>query len=85
MDLGAAGLREQPFPTHGKPLAVIKYRSQQAALDMLRDTLEHPAGLSLLQAPALSGKSILIRSFVESVKRECEVAVVDGQHEESIR
>jgi pSer/pThr/pTyr-binding forkhead associated (FHA) protein/type II secretory pathway predicted ATPase ExeA len=79
MDLGAAGLREQPFPTHGKPLAVVTYQSQQVALDVLRETHEHPRGLSLLQGPTLSGKSILIRSFVESMDDECAVALVDGR------
>ena len=79
MDLGAAGLREQPFPTHGKPLAVITYHSQRAALDMLRETHEHPKGLSLLQGPTLSGKSILIRSYLESIDQDCAVAVVDGK------
>ena len=79
MELGAAGLSEQPFPTHGKPLAIIPYQSQRAALDMLRETLDHPNGLSLLQGPALSGKSILVRSFIESIDRECAVALVDGK------
>ena len=79
MELGAAGLSEQPFPTHGKPLAIIPYQSQRAALDMLRETLDHPTGLSLLQGPALSGKSILIRTFIESLDRECAVALVDGK------
>ena len=79
MDLGAAGLREQPFPTHGKPLAVITYHSQRAALDMLRETHEHAKGLSLLQGPTLSGKSILIRSYLESIDHDCAVAVVDGK------
>jgi type II secretory pathway predicted ATPase ExeA len=79
MDLGAAGLKEQPFPTHGKPLAIFTYQSQRAALDVLRETQEHPTGLSLLQGPALSGKSILIRSFVESVDDDRAVALVDGK------
>ena len=79
MELGAAGLKEQPFPTHGKPLAIVTYQSQRAALDVLRETLEHPTGLSLLQGPALSGKSILIRSFVESLEDDCAVALVDGK------
>ena len=79
MELGAAGLSEQPFPTHGKPLAIIPYQSQRAAHEMLRETLEHPTGLALLQGPALSGKSILIRSFIESLDRQCAVALVDGK------
>ena len=79
MDLGAAGLREQPFPTHGKPLAVVTYQSQRDALEVLRETFEHPTGLSLLQGPALSGKSILIRSFRDSVDDDRAVALVDGK------
>ncbi len=78
MDLAAAGLLEQPFPTHGKPLAIITYQSQRAALDVLKETLEHPTGLSLLQSPALSGKSILIHSFVDSIEQDCAIALVDG-------
>jgi type II secretory pathway predicted ATPase ExeA len=79
MELGAAGLKEQPFPTHGKPLAIVTYESQRAALDVLRETHEHATGLSLLQGPPLSGKSILIRSFVESLDDDCAVALVDGK------
>ena len=78
MDLGAAGLSKQPFPTHGKPLAIVTFQSQRLGLEMLKETHEHPTGLSLLQGPALSGKSILIRSFIDSVDPECAVALVDG-------
>lgn len=79
MDLGAAGLHEQPFPTHGKPLAIITYHSQRVALDVLRETHDHPTGLSLLQGPTLSGKSILVRSFIDSIDQDCAVALVNGK------
>ena len=79
MDLGAAGLRQQPFPTHGKPLSIVPYASEQAAIEMLQATCLHPTGLSLLQGPTLSGKSTLIRSFVESLHEDCSVAVIDGK------
>ena len=79
MELRAAGLAEQPFPTHGKPLAVVTYQSQRDALEILSETLEHPTGLSLLQGPVLSGKSILIRSFLDSIGEDCATAVVDGK------
>ena len=79
MELGAAGLQEQPFPTHGKPLAIITYYSQRAALEALKETHEHVTGLSLLQGPTLSGKSILIRSFIESIDQDCAVALVNGK------
>lgn len=79
MDLGAAGLSEQPFPTHGKPLAIVPYASKIAALEMLNDTYAHPTGLCLLQGPTLSGKSTLIRSFVEALHEDCSAAVIDGK------
>jgi general secretion pathway protein A len=79
MELGAAGLQEQPFPTHGKPLAIITYRSQRAALEVLKDTHDHPTGIALLQGPPLSGKSVLIRSFVDSIEQDCAIALVNGK------
>jgi type II secretory pathway predicted ATPase ExeA len=79
MDLGTAGLRAQPFPTHGKPLTVVAYRSQQQALKALRETLAHRNGVSLLQGPALSGKSILIRHFRDSSAEDQSIALVNGK------
>ena len=79
MDLGAAGLSEQPFPTHGKPLTIVSYASKVAAVEMLHNTREHPTGLSLLQGPTLSGKSTLIRTFIESLPEDCSAAVIDGK------
>lgn len=79
MDLGTAGLSEQPFPTHGKPLASLSYASNEAALDVLKDTCKHRTGLSLLQGPALSGKSTLIRQFIDSMPKDCCAAVIDAK------
>jgi len=79
MDLAAAGLRQQPFPTHGQPLAVLSYEAERAALEVLNDTYVNPTGLSLLQGPALSGKSTLIRSFIATLHEDCAFALVDGK------
>ncbi len=79
MDLGAAGLKEQPFPSHGKPLAVLSYDAQREALDILNDTYQHSTGLCLLQGPTLSGKSTLVRRFIETLHEDCAVALVDGK------
>ncbi|MBT8100576.1 MAG: FHA domain-containing protein [Gammaproteobacteria bacterium] len=79
MDLAAAGLNEQPFRTHGHPLAVIDYGSQKQALRALKATWEAPHGLCLLQGPNLAGKSTLIRGFVDSLPIEYSFAVVDGK------
>jgi len=78
MDLGSAGLREQPFPTHGKPLSVLSYRSEREALDILNDTYVNPTGLCLLQGPILSGKSTLVRIFIDTLHEDCAVATIDG-------
>ena len=79
MDLGAAGLTKQAFPTHGKPSVVVSYRAERAAREVLESTYASPTGLSLLQAPALSGKSTIIRSFIESLHEDCAVAIIDGK------
>jgi general secretion pathway protein A len=79
MELGAAGLSIQPFPTHGKQLAIASFASNISAIETLNDTKVHPRGLALLQGPPLSGKSTLIRSFVRSLPKDCSVAVVDGK------
>ncbi len=79
MDLGAAGLDQQPFPAQGKPVAIIPYASEREAIRMLRATYVHPTGLSLLQGPNLAGKSTLIGTFVESLHTDCAVAIVEGR------
>jgi type II secretory pathway predicted ATPase ExeA len=79
MDLGAAGLNEQPFRTHGKPLSTVSYASYKEGFEVLENTFENSNGLSLLQGPTLSGKSTLIRHFVDSLPGEYSVAVVDGK------
>lgn len=79
MDLGAAGLKEQPFRTHGRPLSIVSYASFTQALEALQTTCTTPNGLMLLQGPPLSGKSTIIRAFVDELPSECSVAVVDGK------
>ncbi len=78
MDLAAAGLAEQPFRTHDKPLSTVSYASHRDALKVLEDTCAAPNGLSLLQAPPLSGKSTLIRHFIHTRSEDCATAIVDG-------
>ena len=78
MDLAAAGLAEQPFRMHDQPLSTISYASHRDALRVLEDTCAASNGLSLLQAPPLSGKSTMIRHFVETRPEDYAVAIVDG-------
>ena len=79
MDLAAAGLSEQPFRTHGRPLVTIRYASYIAAYDALTDMLDCRHGLVLLQGPPLSGKTTITRDFADSLSGECAVAVIDGR------
>ncbi|MDX1405408.1 MAG: FHA domain-containing protein [Woeseiaceae bacterium] len=78
MDLGAAGLHEQPFRTHGRPLVFVAYTGQEAAFSYLEKAYSHPFGLGLFQGPPLSGKTTLLRQFAEKNPVKAAVAVVDG-------
>jgi len=78
MDLGAAGLLQQPFRLHGKPLITVPYEAQQDAGAFLQRIYSQETGLGLLQGPVLSGKTTIIRTFVESLHPDSEVAVVDA-------
>jgi type II secretory pathway predicted ATPase ExeA len=78
MELGAAGLKEQPFRTHGRPLVFVGYSGQQKAFEFLDDTYEHVAGLGLFQGPSLSGKSTILKSYRDTRGDCCEIAIVNG-------
>ena len=78
MELGAAGLQEQPFRTHGKPLVFVNYAGQRAAIDFLNSTYDNLRGLGLFLGPSLSGKTTILRQFVDDMDPDVSVAVVDG-------
>ena len=78
MDLGAAGLEQQPFRTHGRPLVFVAYAGQEAAFDYLERSYCHRLGLGLFEGPPLSGKSTLLRQFAEHKSADAAVAVIDG-------
>ncbi len=78
MELGAAGLQEQPFRTHGIPLTFFAYEAQEDAFEFLNNTYSNRKGLGLIQGPSLSGKSTIIHQFVSMLPGDPAVAVVDG-------
>ena len=78
MDLASAGLTQQPFRTHGKPILTVPYASHREALKALEKVCASSNGLALLQAPELAGKSTIIRQFVDTLDGDGAVAVVDG-------
>ncbi len=79
MDLIAAGLREQPFRTHGKPIALYRYAAFESVLTALDDMRSCRNGLVLLQGPPLSGKSTMLRTYADTIDEQCAVAFVDGR------
>lgn len=79
MDLGTAGLQQQPFPSCGKAASSALLASQQKGLKVLRETHATRNGLCLFQGPALSGKSTVIQQFVDELPKEMAVAVVDAE------
>jgi general secretion pathway protein A len=84
MQLSDAGLRQQPFRAQGKPLTVVSYAAQAAALDFLATTCADDHGLGLFQGPPLSGKSTIIQQFTDSLNDETAFAVVDGGGAENV-
>ena len=79
MDLRAAGLKEQPFRSRGRPVAFFSYSGQEKAFEFFRSVYEHNTGLGLFQGPHLSGKTTIIRHFAEQQKDQCAVAIVNGE------
>lgn len=79
MDLNAAGLVEQPFRTHGRPPAVVSYASYRLGLKVLKETLIEARGLAMFQGSSLSGKSTLIRHFIDALPDTVEAAVVNAK------
>ena len=78
MELRAAGLQEQPFRSHGRPLVFVGYAAQEAAFNFLEQTYKNFHGLGLFQGPTLSGKTTIIRHFAEMQGTKSAMAVVDG-------
>ena len=78
MELGAAGLKEQPLSAHGRPVVFVPSAAQQAACQFLSATYKNDHGLGLFQGPPLSGKTAIIEHFTESLTEDAAVAIVDG-------
>ena len=78
MKLADTGLRKQPFQTHGKPLILVPYTSQNAAIRFFNQTRLNKQGLGLFHGPPLSGKTSIIQRFTALLPDDYAVAVVDG-------
>lgn len=78
MELAAAGLKEQPFGPHGKPLVFVPYAAQEAAFDFLSTICAERRGLGLFQGPPMSGKTTLLQQFSALRPDDSAVAIVEG-------
>ena len=83
MKLSDTGLRRQPFRTHGKPLVLVPYASQKAAIRFLNQIRFNDRGLGLFHGPPLSGKTSIVHQFAGMLPHEYAVAIVDGARTDS--
>lgn len=73
-----AGIPERSFDENGRPASFVQCRSHQAAFTFLGNILTDARGAGLLHGPRYSGKSDLIRQFVQESLPNAAVAIVDG-------
>ena len=78
MELAAAGLKEQPFRSDGRPVVFVTYEGQANAYAFLNETCTHNSGLALFQGPSLSGKSTILRQFAAEHRQQCSIAIING-------
>ena len=79
MDLDTAGLKSSPFIAQETPVTFVTYSSQKAATKFIGKTRSNKRGMGLLQGPAKSGKTAIIKDFVRtSLAADDPVAIVDG-------
>ena len=74
----SVGIRERSFDKNDQPTTFVQYPSQQAAFRFLDNILIDERGVGLLHGPKSSGKSTLIRQFVDKLESIIAVAVIDG-------
>jgi type II secretory pathway predicted ATPase ExeA len=72
------GTGERPFNTKGQLATVVLYQSQQSALKFLRNVLVNEKGVGLLHGPQSSGKSVIVRQFLNELPKHVATANVDG-------
>ena len=69
---------EQAFGEQAESLVTVKYEAQQHALDFIWSVLGDGTAVGLIEGPAGSGKSTVLRQFISELPRDAAVAVVDG-------
>lgn len=79
MELSDTGVRRQPFTLGGKPVVVVKYAAQDAAVRFLHQNYTQRHGLALLQGPPESGKATVARRFARELPKTVSRVLIDGQ------
>jgi len=69
---------EQAFGDQSESLVTVKYESQQHALDFIWSVLGDGSAVGLIEGPAGSGKSAVLRQFASELPRDAAAAVIDG-------
>ncbi len=76
----SSSIGSQAFGEHADTGLIVAYHSHQDALRFLASSLGQTNGVALLQGPAGSGKSTIIKEQQSWSLRESAVALMDGIH-----
>jgi type II secretory pathway predicted ATPase ExeA len=75
-----SSLGSKAFGKDANPRLIVAYESHQEAMRFLSASLAQPNGIALLQGPAGSGKSTIVREQAAWLERDAKVAIVEGAH-----
>ena len=78
MEWNKADFGERAFGRDSRVSVVVKYQSQQCALDFIRRVLASGNAIGVLEGPDGSGKSTVVRQFASELPRDTSIAVLDG-------
>jgi general secretion pathway protein A len=78
MDPKKTEIGEQAFGAQSDSLVTVKYEAQQHALDFIWSVLGDGTAVGLIEGPPGSGKSTVVRQFVNELPRDAAMAVIDG-------
>jgi len=78
MPANDSSLGNKAFGDRADKSLVVAYQSHQDALRFLSSTLGKPAGVAVLQGPAGSGKTTILREQATWSARDAAVAMIDG-------
>ena len=80
MPIHESSLASKAFGKHADPSLIVAYQSHQDAMRFLASALAQPSGIALLQGPAGSGKSTIVKAQRDWSALNSVVAILDGTH-----